>query len=123
LHFADRDPLQPHLLQAFEELVDDLLGRGLEVVLVSYPVSEPYAELAAAYGARPAVRELVLPGLVERGLPYLDHEGAFFGQPDAWYDADHMSEWGRMRYTRQLAWELVDLGVLEPPEGARRPDR
>ncbi len=122
-HFAERQLMHPDLRWAFDALVADLQRREIAVVLVSYPVSKPYAELAETYGARGAVRDQVLPDLVAAGVPWLDLEGSFFGRPDAWYDADHMSKSGRLEFTRDLGWELADLGLLEPPGGRTRPKR
>lgn len=115
LHFEGRSHLDPDLRWAYEQVLAELEARGVEVVLIAWPVSQPYAELADTYGARGAVRGTVLPELQDRGYRFLDHEGAFFGQPWAWYDGDHMSRPGRAAFTRQLADELAELGILESP--------
>jgi hypothetical protein len=112
-HFEGADPWDEDMAWALRRLVDDLVGRGLRVVLVRFPVTRAYAVEAARLGAVPAPRdalatEMVRPGVVD----HLDLEGAFFGQPALFGDGDHLNPIGKRRFSQLLASELRRIGVL-----------
>jgi len=102
----------PALTWALRELVADLRAREIRVILVTYPVSAGYSREARSLGAdmspqQRLVDELGAPGTVD----HLDFESLFHGKPDHFYDGDHLSRTGRMRFSRLLRQKLLALGL------------
>lgn len=112
VHLAGHDPFAPALVAAWEELVADLRGRGLRVVMVSYPVSEEYAAEAERLGAtRDGRRALLEPRLRPGEVDWIDLEDEYFGREGAFYDGDHLSGPARLHFTGLLAERLAALGI------------
>lgn len=117
-HFSGAEPWDPDMEWAFRRLIDDLVGRGLRVVLVRFPVTRAYAAESRRLGADPARRDALVAELGKPGvIDHLDLEGALFGQPDLFGDGDHLNPIGKRRFSVMLAGELRRIGVLT--EGAR----
>jgi len=111
-HLAGYDHADPALTWALRRIVAELRAREIRVVLVTYPMSAGYSRAARDLGAdmspqHALLAELGAPGAVD----HLDFEGLFHGKPDNFYDGDHLSRTGRMRFSRLLRQKLLALGV------------
>lgn len=112
-HLSGAEVWDADMEWAFRRLVDDLVGRGIRVVLVRFPVTRAYAMESRRLGADPALRDALLatvgrPGVVD----HVDAESLFFDAPEMFGDGDHLNPIGKRRFSEYLAAELQRLGVL-----------
>ena len=94
----------------FERLIQTLQQRGIQVVLIRYPVTQAYDRLARR--ARADVDRVVQP-LVQDGIPLLDFHDLFWGRPELFEDSDHLNADGRRRFSFGLGRTLVEQGLVE----------
>lgn len=112
-HLAGADVWNADMEWAFRRLVDDLVGRGIRVVLVRFPVTHAYANESRRLGADPALRDALLASVGRPGVvDHLDAEALFFDDPEMFGDGDHLNLAGKRRFSEFLAAELRRLGVL-----------
>jgi hypothetical protein len=113
-HLAGHDLADPTQIWALRQLVSELRARQTRVILVTYPVSAGYSKTARELGAdmsaqRKLVAELSSPGQVD----HLDFENLLHGKPEHFYDGDHLSRSGRVRFSRLLRQKLLALGIRQ----------
>lgn len=114
-HLSGASVWDPDMEWAFRRLVDDLVGRGIRVVLVRYPVTRAYAAESRRLGADPVLRDRLYASVGRPGVvDHLDLEGLFFDNPELFGDGDHLNPMGKDQFTQRLAVELTRLGVLGP---------
>lgn len=112
-HFEESDYLDSDLLTYFLRLVDLLEAHQVEVVLVSYPVTEWYYEEAEKYFSAEEYYNDIEEGLAENGnqvviLEYLD---IFLSRDDLFLDSDHLNAEGAAQFTARFKDDLEALGV------------
>lgn len=112
-HFSGADLWDADMVWAFRRLLDDLRGRGLRVVLVSYPVHRAYIAEARRLGVDPGRRAELLAEVLEPGrVDHLDFEAALVRAPELFVDGDHLNIPGKRRFSKLLAERLRAMGVL-----------
>lgn len=123
-HFQHQDLVDPSLDWALVTLLDELRDRGVHVVLVSYPLTREYVEVAQRNGVHAEVRAHMARRLAGRPeVTWLDYEDLYFGRNRLFFDADHLNTLGRPRFTRRLHRDLVAAGLLPRLRPARRGPR
>ncbi len=116
-HFEGQRMDDPAQVAAFRGLVADLRGRGIRVVLMSYPVSDDYFAGSLAYRGRTFAREAILAPMLEAGeVEFLDYEDALFGRDGAFMDADHLNVAGAIQFSKAIRPRLVAMGLLAGDE-------
>jgi hypothetical protein len=115
LHFGGDNPLDRRLLKAFRDVVRLCREEGVEVVLVSYPVSREYLEVAQRSVSRGELAGAVDSVLAGCGpVRWLDYTGLFRGRREYFSDTDHLSVSGAEALTGRLGADLE--GVPGGPE-------
>lgn len=113
-HFPGGSAWHPALETALRELLADLKGRGIRVVLVSFPVTAEYADAVEKRGADKARRERLLQELLEPGVvDHLDYGSLGWGNRKLFGDADHLSPMGAKLFTVKLRKDLAAMGIGE----------
>lgn len=116
-HFAGAEPWDEDQVWGLQRLVEALRARDVPVVLVRYPLSRPYLEAAAGYGADDgARRDALFAALAEGGgVDQLDFERLFQDRAELFADGDHLNADGKRAFTARLAQALHQRGLVAAP--------
>lgn len=125
-HFQGAEAIDPGLRWAFDQLLAWADAEGIRVVLVAFPVTEPYGRVLERIGVRQRVLDEIVAPLQAEGRLYLDYHELFWGRDDLFSDAHHVNIAGRTAFSRILAQRLSEEGIvpppLEPPSSRPPPD-
>jgi hypothetical protein len=112
-HFSGYTYMEEILVEYFLRLVELLDSHGVKVVLVYYPVTEYYHDLAGEYN--PVNEHLATVEYLVADLQpelILDYHNLFFGQPEYFSDSDHLNVRGAEIFTDLLQEEIANAGLL-----------
>ncbi len=113
LHFEGHAGGDESLVWAFRTLIEELRGREIRVVLVAHPLSPGYSFTARKLGADDDLRLALISEVEDPGhVDFLDFERIYQREPTYFYDGDHLSKRGRLKFTALLRRQLVKLGAL-----------
>lgn len=112
-HLKGSDYLDEDLAYHFQCILDMCFQRQLCVVLVKFPVSYEYYDLASKLMPvelfYKEVDALIRP---ECGVELLDYQKEFFGKNHLFENSDHLNFAGAWRFSKLLKKDLQRLGVL-----------
>jgi hypothetical protein len=121
LHFAQNRVFDDLLARYFRKILELCAARGAELVLVKFPVSEPYYRLASRRAAKADVyrraEEIIRP---YRNVRILDFQTSFFDRDrELFDDPDHLNEAGAKILTLEIKGLLSDkaAGDMRLPTG------
>lgn len=115
-HFEGSDPLDERLLYCFRDIVNLCSIADIEVVAVSYPVSNEYLHLADNIVSRRDIILALESILNENGnLHFLDYSRMFSVTPEYFSNSDHLNDEGARLMTRRLADDLDKLNLITDP--------
>ncbi len=111
------DPLDERLLLCFGDIVDLCSKTGVEVVVVSYPITEEYLSIAESTVTRQDII-LASAGVLEEygNVHLLDYSRLFSGATEYFSDSNHLNEEGARLLTLRLAEDLDELSLIENPQ-------
>lgn len=117
VHFEGFDHMDPNQKLGFDLLIDWAESEGIQVVALSYPLTDPYLRVIEEELGDPAaaVRAGVIDKLPEEhpNVIHLDYTRFYFGQPDLFADPHHLNRAGRVLFTREVARELAERGLID----------
>lgn len=108
------DPLDERLLLCFRDIIDLCSNTGIEVIVISYPITEEYLTIAENTVTRGDIIFAVGTVLAGHGnAHFLDYSRLFSGAPEYFNDSNHLNEEGARLLTLMLAEDLDELGLIE----------
>ena len=111
-HYKGYDYIDPLVVDYFNRLLDLLEAEGVQVVLVNFPTSSPYQEVAAEYlpiEDHMAQMEALVEG--RENVLLLDYHDMFADRLDVFRDADHLNTSGAKILTQRLLADLQKNGI------------
>ncbi len=116
-HLEGFDPLDERLLRCFGDLIDLCSKTGVEVVAVSYPITDEYLSVAESTVTRQDIVLAIAGDLEEyENIHFLDYSRLFSSTPEYFNDSDHLNEEGARLLTLRLAEDLDELGLIQHPQ-------
>lgn len=115
-HLRNFDPVDPFLKSYFIKTLQLLQNNHVKVVLVRYPISNPYYRIAnQVIDVDTFNREIELM-IKNHGFdfPILDYHDIYWRQKEMFNDADHLNVYGAKEFTKVLRKDLLDLGLYSP---------
>jgi hypothetical protein len=110
------DPLDERLLLCFRDIIDLCSNTGVEVVIVSYPITYEYLSVAESTVTRDDIVLATAAVLEEYGnAHFLDYSRLFNSAPEYFNDSNHLNEEGARLLTLRLAEDLEELGLIQYP--------
>ncbi len=110
-HFEGSQALDERLLFSLLDIVDFCLSNDIEVVLISYPVSDEYLKQAECIISREEMVYSINNRLNENDVHYLDYSRLFSGSSKFFADSDHLNTMGARVLTCRLADDLERLNL------------
>lgn len=121
-HFDGAEIIDPGLKWAFDNLVQWAADHHVKLVLVAFPTTRWYDRWVTRLGVRARMqREVLEPLLADPNVVYLDHHADYADRDDFFSDPHHLNMAGRTAFSRRLAAELRERGILSGPTGQAGP--
>jgi len=106
-HFAGHNPHDSLQFSALESILFECSKNGIQVVFVSYPLSDDYKNLAEISGMENQIQ--LAYHKIKNPPVWLDYASLFKGKPEYFSDADHLNRNGAEILSRKIKTKLDSL--------------
>lgn len=103
-HFGKFHVVDSTQIRFLNKILNLAAGRGIQVVLVRYPLSELYLKSVQSLPCSPLLERTIR--AASSGYKVLDFRTVFRNQPAYFSDPDHLNDAGAARFTRILNKEI-----------------